>query len=73
MMKSKLLSCVFGLGLVAGATGAMAGTLDDVKAKGFVQCGVSQGLPGFSNPDSAEQLDRHGRRFLPCGRRGDLQ
>jgi general L-amino acid transport system substrate-binding protein len=52
MMKSKLLSCVFGLGLMAGATGAMAGTLDDVKAKGFVQCGVSQGLPGFSNPDS---------------------
>lgn len=28
-----------------------AGTLDDVKRKGFVQCGVSQGLPGFSNPD----------------------
>ncbi len=33
------------------ATGASASTLDDVKAKGFVQCGVSQGLPGFSNPD----------------------
>ncbi|HJN25966.1 MAG TPA: amino acid ABC transporter substrate-binding protein [Rhodospirillales bacterium] len=30
-----------------------AGTLDDVKKKGFVQCGVSQGLPGFSNPDSS--------------------
>jgi general L-amino acid transport system substrate-binding protein len=30
---------------------ARAGTLDDVKRKGFVQCGVSQGLPGFSNPD----------------------
>jgi general L-amino acid transport system substrate-binding protein len=30
---------------------AAAGTLDDVKRKGFVQCGVSQGLPGFSNPD----------------------
>jgi general L-amino acid transport system substrate-binding protein len=25
--------------------------LDDVKSKGFVQCGVSQGLIGFSNPD----------------------
>ncbi|GIL00328.1 MAG: amino acid ABC transporter substrate-binding protein [Alphaproteobacteria bacterium] len=38
---------------VAGlmVTGASAATLDDVKAKGFVQCGVSQGLPGFSNPD----------------------
>jgi general L-amino acid transport system substrate-binding protein len=35
--------------VVAGA--AHAGTLDDVKKKGFVQCGVSQGLPGFSSPD----------------------
>ncbi len=26
-------------------------TLDAVKAKGFVECGVNQGLPGFSNPD----------------------
>ncbi|MEE9336382.1 MAG: amino acid ABC transporter substrate-binding protein [Granulosicoccaceae bacterium] len=37
---------------VASAGLAQAGeTLDAVKAKGFVQCGVSQGLPGFSNPD----------------------
>ncbi len=37
---------------VAIASSAQAGeTLDAVKAKGFVQCGVSQGLPGFSNPD----------------------
>jgi general L-amino acid transport system substrate-binding protein len=35
--------------MVSGA--ASAATLDDVKAKGHVQCGVSQGLPGFSNPD----------------------
>ena len=34
------------------ATSATAGTLEDVKKKGFIQCGVSQGLPGFSNPDS---------------------
>ncbi len=26
-------------------------TMNSVKAKGFVQCGVSQGLPGFSNFD----------------------
>ena len=32
---------------------AQAGTLDDVKSKGHVQCGVSQGLPGFSNFDDA--------------------
>jgi general L-amino acid transport system substrate-binding protein len=30
---------------------ASAATLGDVKSKGFIQCGVSQGLPGFSNPD----------------------
>lgn len=26
-------------------------TLKAVKARGYLQCGVSQGLPGFSNPD----------------------
>lgn len=35
---------------VAGGA-AQSATLDDVKSKGFIQCGVSQGLPGFSNPD----------------------
>lgn len=34
------------------STNAFAGaTLDAVKKKGFVQCGVSTGLPGFSNAD----------------------
>jgi general L-amino acid transport system substrate-binding protein len=38
--------------LAAVTAMAQAGpTLDAVKQKGFVQCGVSQGLPGFSNPD----------------------
>lgn len=41
-------TATFGLGAVA----AHAGTLDDVKAKGFVQCGVNTGLPGFANPDA---------------------
>jgi general L-amino acid transport system substrate-binding protein len=35
----------------AVSTAAWAGTVDDVRGKGHVQCGVSQGLPGFSNPD----------------------
>ena len=30
---------------------ASAGTLDQVKQKGFLACGVSTGLPGFSLPD----------------------
>jgi len=38
---------------VVGATGAAAGTLDDIKAKGFVQCGVSTGVPGFSFTDDS--------------------
>ncbi|MDO9459832.1 MAG: amino acid ABC transporter substrate-binding protein [Alphaproteobacteria bacterium] len=37
--------------LIAFASAASATTLDDVKKKGFVQCGVSQGLKGFSSPD----------------------
>jgi general L-amino acid transport system substrate-binding protein len=37
--------------IALAATQATAGTVDDVKAKGFVQCGVSQGLIGFSNQD----------------------
>lgn len=37
---------------VAASAAANAATLDDVKAKGFINCGVSQGLIGFSNPDS---------------------
>ncbi|MBS3647413.1 amino acid ABC transporter substrate-binding protein [Pseudaminobacter sp. 19-2017] len=37
------------LGLMASV--ASAGTLEDVKAKGFVQCGVNTALAGFSAPD----------------------
>ncbi len=34
------------------ASSAFAGTLEDVKARGALSCGVSTGLPGFSAPDS---------------------
>jgi len=37
--------------LTAVGTTQASGTLDTVKKKGFVQCGVNTGLPGFSNPD----------------------
>lgn len=51
-MQSKL---VIGLGItaalsLAGTVNAGA-TLDGVKSKGYVQCGVSTGLPGFSSAD----------------------
>ena len=53
-MNKIIASAAFGAAAMGFAiSGASAATLDDVKAKGFVQCGVSQGLPGFSNPDSA--------------------
>jgi general L-amino acid transport system substrate-binding protein len=51
-MTAKLLTGVFGaavLGLAASA--ASAATLDDVKSKGFVQCGVNTGLAGFAAPN----------------------
>src|SRR5215467_15502410 len=43
------LGLAFGLGLAADA--ASAQTLKTVKDRGSLICGVSQGLPGFSNPD----------------------
>jgi general L-amino acid transport system substrate-binding protein len=52
-MSKKFLPLVLGAAMgVAASSAAGAATLDDVKAKGFIQCGVSQGLPGFSNPDA---------------------
>lgn len=51
-MKTLKLAAV-GAALFATASVAQAGqTFDAVKEKGFVQCGVSTGLAGFSNPDS---------------------
>jgi len=47
----KLSSLIVG-GLVMGAVvNAQAGTLEDVKAKGTLSCGVSTGLAGFSQKD----------------------
>lgn len=52
-MKKVIITTVMGaVASLALSAGASAATLDDVKSKGFVQCGVSQGLPGFSNPDA---------------------
>ncbi|MFA5121475.1 amino acid ABC transporter substrate-binding protein [Zavarzinia sp.] len=49
---NKLSQFTIGALLALGTvTAAQAGTLDDVKKKGFVQCGVSAGLAGFSAPD----------------------
>jgi general L-amino acid transport system substrate-binding protein len=49
----KRVSLVLTLALAAGfaAQSASAQTLKAVKDRGQLSCGVSQGLPGFSNPD----------------------
>jgi len=50
-MKHAMFSLALGAAVSLAAASATAATLDDVKAKGHIQCGVSQGTPGFSNPD----------------------
>jgi len=49
-----ILAAVLGLGLASPglAPGAAAQTLDAVKQRGQLNCGVSQGFAGFSAPDS---------------------
>jgi general L-amino acid transport system substrate-binding protein len=39
--------------MAVAATSVSADTLSNVKSKGYVQCGVSTGLPGFSNADAS--------------------
>ena len=53
MKKSVFVGAIAAAALSAGA--AAAGTLDDVKAKGHVQCGISTGVAGFAftNADGA--------------------
>ena len=47
----KLLKLFVVLGMTFGLTALNAGTLQDVQKKGYLQCGVNTGLPGFSAPD----------------------
>lgn len=49
-MKKILFSIMAAVAFMVGP--ALAGTLDDVKARGKINCGVSEGVPGFSIPDS---------------------
>lgn len=51
-MKKAVWTGVVGAAALLGASwGASADTLSDVKAKGFLQCGVNTGLQGFAAPD----------------------
>jgi len=49
-MRTILLGVVVAAHLIV--LGAHADTLDTVRARGHLSCGVSQGLPGFSSPDA---------------------
>ncbi|MEL7166026.1 MAG: amino acid ABC transporter substrate-binding protein [Pseudomonadota bacterium] len=50
MKKTVIFGALTVAGLAAGA--AAAGTLDDVKARGTLNCGVTTGLVGFAAPDA---------------------
>ncbi len=50
MKKTVFIGALTVAGLVAGV--AAAGTLDDVKARGKLNCGVNTGLVGFAAPDA---------------------
>ncbi len=50
-MKHRMIGILGAATLALAATAASADTLDDVKAKGYIQCGVNSGLAGFSSPD----------------------
>ncbi|MCY3981941.1 MAG: transporter substrate-binding domain-containing protein, partial [Alphaproteobacteria bacterium] len=53
-LKTTLVAATAAAAVSAAAQGA---TLDDVKAKGFIQCGVSTGLAGFAFTDSNGNWD----------------
>jgi general L-amino acid transport system substrate-binding protein len=60
--------------LAAALSGASAGTLDTVKQRGTLVCGVSAGFAGFSAPDSQgnyKGLDSDYCRALAAGVLGD--
>ncbi len=51
MKKLATIAAVSAIALGTTAAAQAEETLESVKEKDFVQCGVSTGLPGFSNPD----------------------
>jgi len=55
MKKSVFLGALTVAGIAAG--GVFAGTLDDVKARGKLNCGVTTGVAGFAVPDANGEWD----------------
>ncbi|MEX0637626.1 MAG: amino acid ABC transporter substrate-binding protein, partial [Burkholderiales bacterium] len=51
-MKARLAIAACAVAALASGNLYAQSTLDAVKSKGYVQCGVNTGLAGFSQPDS---------------------
>lgn len=52
-MKNTLLASLAGVAVLSALSPASATTLSEVKARGFVKCGVHTGLAGFASTDAA--------------------
>ena len=63
-----LFGSAIALALAAGA--ASAATLDDVKARGALKCGVNTGFPGFAFPDAEGKWQGFDVARLPRRRGG---
>lgn len=50
-MNKKIVTIALGAALSLSASAAIADTLEDVQAKGYLQCGVAPSTPGFASPD----------------------
>jgi len=48
----KKLMVIIVIFIVMIVSAAWSGTLEDIRKKGFLTCGISEGVPGFSIPDS---------------------
>ena len=67
---SSIVTCL----LILSGFSAQAGTLDEVKKRGTLVCGVSTGLPGFSSTDEKghwKGLDVDGCRAIAAAVLGD--
>lgn len=56
MNKNMLIKLIVTAGAVLLSSAASAGTLEDVKKRGHLICGVNNGVPGFSAPDDKGRM-----------------
>ncbi len=72
-MKRVVIALVLASAAAILACPASAATLDDVKARGMLNCGANGQLAGFGLPDAQGDWTGLRRRSLPRDRGGDLQ